>query len=655
MDCCFTHANRSRNFAFLSPFFGALHERMEIFSAEVFERLGRIAYVPVMHGPYILSHSTIARPPQFRLQFWKSTEEPLYKMSNPILQLDGTVQGSDPDNYKFTKPIFVASFDALWYYKDNEMLKAPDSDSLVEEATVHTTTWWKTIYHMIRLKCQLRIHNHVETHDFAIEFYDNLAIAALVTYKWNTIRFWYWSMRFFSQFCFYTLVIIASIMQVYYPQPSQLFGLFVVIIITAAIFIWLELLQAIRSFGRYTKSGYNFLNIPVFSLPMAASIDQIVGGIWDPVSDDFAEKQFGFQLMMALFFFFTVILMLNVLIALINVAFANGDDGWRLRTESRLRYIESAENMSYHIPGFRQTYNYFPREIYFSATPQQVHEHRNKYDVKDSATKALDAMEELLAKPSAADDDQADDDYLLEGEEVDGVAGEVLNSEGTATSSLGAWQDGLKERAVRLMERLARPSVERDDQVDEDYLFEGEEVDEAVAGEGMVKDAEEEEPKENSGKTDDEAIRRDEEVEGLEITDPESAAKTTDRAADQVESSDGVSDSNALNSEGTATSSKAVEQDDAAGDVPKDPSPLQQQSPSKDQATICELSSQVGDLKSQVADLQKNLGEQLSSQKEQFVTQQGHLAAQLAAQQEQHQRQHEELKSLLMMMRLPAV
>ncbi|KAI8599247.1 hypothetical protein EDD21DRAFT_380352, partial [Dissophora ornata] len=186
-------------------------------------------------------------------------------------------------------------------------------------------------------------------------------------------------------------------------------------------------------------------------------------------------------------------------------------------------------------------------------------------------------------------------------------------------------------------------------------LFEGEEVDEAVAGEGMVKDAEEEEPKENSGKTDDEAIRRDEEVEGLEITDPESAAKTTDRAADQVESSDGVSDSNALNPEGTATSSKAVEQDDAAGDVPKDPSPLQQQSPSKDQATICELSSQVGDLKSQVADLQKNLGEQLSSQKEQFVTQQGHLAAQLAAQQEQHQRQHEELKSLLMMMRLPAV
>ncbi|KAI8599249.1 hypothetical protein EDD21DRAFT_165045 [Dissophora ornata] len=627
MDYCFAHAQRSRNFAFLSPLFGALHERMGISSAEVFERLGRIAYVPAMHQSYVLSHSTIARPPQFRLQFWKSSEEPLYKMDDPILQLDGTVQGSDPDNVKFTKPIFVASFDALWYYKDDKTLKGPDSDPLVEATTVHTTTWWKTLYHMIRLKCRLRIHSYVETYDFSIEFYDNPAIAALVAYKWNTIGFWYWSVRFFSQCCFYALVIIASIMQVYYPQPSRLLGLFVAIIVMAAIFIWLELLQAVRSFGRYTNSGYNFLDILAFSLPMAASIDQIVvisqgdthgntrllsfsvlavflhmlfelrisrsvckyvtiiqgavyeirvffiifaggilafaiatlhllrscpyegcdpptsgfssnfigalfdtyffmGGIWDPVSDDFVNNEFGFQLMMALFFFFTVILMLNVLIALINVAFADGDGGWRLVwIESRLRYIESAENMSYHIPGFRQTYNYFPREIYFSATAKQVHEHRKKYHAKDRATEDLDAMEEQLARPTAADDDQADDDYL----------------------------------------------------------FEGEEVDESVAGKG-------------------------------------------------------------LDSERTDTLSKADGQDGATVDVPKDPSLLQQQPSSEEQGTVGklnsqvgELNSQVGDLKSQVLLLQTQLSNQAKTQQEQFTIQQ-----------EQVQKQFEELKNLLL-------
>ncbi|KAI1311611.1 hypothetical protein EDD11_003351 [Mortierella claussenii] len=82
---------------------------------------------------------------------------------------------------------------------------------------------------------------------------------------------------------------------------------------------------------------------------------------------------------MAFFFFFTVILMLNVLIALINVAFGKGDDGWRLTwIESRLRYIESAENMSYYIPGYRQTYRCFPKDIYFTATPQEVRAYQDK-------------------------------------------------------------------------------------------------------------------------------------------------------------------------------------------------------------------------------------------------------------------------------------
>ncbi|KAI8599250.1 hypothetical protein EDD21DRAFT_165083, partial [Dissophora ornata] len=338
-----------------------------------------------------------------------------------------------------------------------------------------------------------------------------------------------------------------------------------------------------------------------------------MGGIWDPVSDNFANNEFGFQLMMALFFFFTVILMLNVLIALINVAFAKGDDGWRLVwIESRLRYIESAENMSYHIPGFRQTYDYFPKEIYFSATPKQVHAYRKKYHAKDSATEGLDVMEEWLSGPSATDDDQEDDDYL----------------------------------------------------------FEGEEVDEDVSGEGMVKDVEEEEEvKEDGGKTDGDEVPSDEKVEGLEITDPESAAKATDGEADQVESvesSGGVSDSNALNSEGTATLSKAAEQDDTAEDVPEDPSPLQQQPSSDEQGTIRELNSQVGDLKSQVLLLQTQLSNQARTQQEQFTIQQEQFSAQkdqfaaqkdlFAAQkdqfsnhQEQVQKQFEELKSLLLM------
>ncbi|KAF9342285.1 hypothetical protein BGX26_007870, partial [Mortierella sp. AD094] len=76
------------------------------------------------------------------------------------------------------------------------------------------------------------------------------------------------------------------------------------------------------------------------------------GGRYDPVGTEFKSEYWAFHVMMVLYLFFIAILLLNVLIALINVAFTKGDDGWRLSwVGNRLRYIEDAENMSYNITG----------------------------------------------------------------------------------------------------------------------------------------------------------------------------------------------------------------------------------------------------------------------------------------------------------------
>ncbi|KAF9171049.1 hypothetical protein BGX21_008077 [Mortierella sp. AD011] len=56
--------------------------------------------------------------------------------------------------------------------------------------------------------------------------------------------------------------------------------------------------------------------------------------------------------MMIIYLFFTVILMLNVLIALINSGYDESDRTWELVwLQNRLLYIESAENLSHSIPG----------------------------------------------------------------------------------------------------------------------------------------------------------------------------------------------------------------------------------------------------------------------------------------------------------------
>ncbi|KAI8594414.1 hypothetical protein EDD21DRAFT_428026 [Dissophora ornata] len=318
MDYCVSHANDSRNLAFLSPFFGALRQCMEIFPEEAYDRLSGIAYIPVMHRSYILNFSTIARPPQLRMVFWERCSKPLRKMTDPIFQLDverATARG--PDDNRFTRQIFVASFDALWCYKDERKSLKSNPDSLAAVQVTETTTWWrylsqqvtekttwwrnrflqvteKTTWWRIRfpqvtektawwrilfqiwLKTHIKTHNYVETHDFSIEFYDNPAIAALVSYKWNTIGYWYWFTRYVFQCCFYLLVLTAALMQVYYPMPSRLVGVFIAIIFMALNFLWLEFVQARRSPRCYTKCGHNVLDILAFLLPLCASIDQLV-------------------------------------------------------------------------------------------------------------------------------------------------------------------------------------------------------------------------------------------------------------------------------------------------------------------------------------------------------------------------------------------
>ncbi|CAO3570466.1 unnamed protein product [Mortierella alpina] len=360
------------------------------------------------------------------------------------------------------------------------------------------TTWWKTAYHMLRLKCRLKTHTYVVCHDFNLEFLDNPAIAALVAYKWNTIGYAYWAFRFFFQCAFYALVFVAALLQVYDENVGRrlLGGVFVAIIVVGAVFLWLELLQAIKNFKRYRRNPYNLLDIVAYSLPMIASFIMLMvlydidvkakshilsysvlavfmhmlfelriyksvckyvtiirqsvleirvfflifagglvaftitflhllqgclipgtcadpetkyskhfggalsatyffmGGRFDPINDELDSENWAFHVVMAIYFFFTVIIMLNVLIALINKAFTKGDDDWRLDwIESRLRYIELAENLSYHIPGFRETHNWFPKEIYFADTEKEVKEYS-----KEALETQVQKLEERLTK-----------------------------------------------------------------------------------------------------------------------------------------------------------------------------------------------------------------------------------------------------------------
>ncbi|KAI1316196.1 hypothetical protein EDD11_010368, partial [Mortierella claussenii] len=316
MDYCASHANSSRNLSFLTPIFGSMREVMTMFPEEALECLGQIAFIPAKQRSYIIDNHLIAHPPKFRLQFWKKTEHlPLSKIVDPIMQLHLSPSKSNPSNDRFTHPVFMASFDALWFYYDTAKDKDGDSGQEEEEmdekggdakasggeglisaktaaaatasaAGAAKTTWWKSLYYMILIKLYLRSRMYVKCYDFNLDFFDNPAIAALVEYKWNTMGFSYWLARFVPQCAYYLLVVAAALLQVYPANPlaedtyqrylRELTGIFIAIIVMASVFVWLEIIQAFPEWAKYTSSSYNGLDLLAFIVPMAASIDQLV-------------------------------------------------------------------------------------------------------------------------------------------------------------------------------------------------------------------------------------------------------------------------------------------------------------------------------------------------------------------------------------------
>ncbi|KAG0198499.1 hypothetical protein BGX33_012309 [Mortierella sp. NVP41] len=197
----------------------------------------------------------------------------------------------------------------------------------------------------------------VECHDFDLKTLDNPAITALVEYKCVS---------------FYVLVLIRVFMQIEHSDGKQdMAGVFITIAATSSLFLWIELNQMLKDNQRYIASICNAIELLAFVLPLVNSLQELLwasadghsswlsfsvlfiflhfridpsytegfslnllrglsmayfmmGGRYDLVSNGFSANNASFHAIMVVFFF-TVIVMLNALIALINHAFDDGD------------------------------------------------------------------------------------------------------------------------------------------------------------------------------------------------------------------------------------------------------------------------------------------------------------------------------------------
>ncbi|KAF9339784.1 hypothetical protein BGZ91_004716 [Linnemannia elongata] len=490
IDYCIDTAKVNRDPSFLAPVsrsLATLVERKGPHSELALKTLRGFAYVPVSHRSYVIEHHIISYPPIECWKFWTRERTKLFYTPDPILQLS-TLPTEDPASANFTRELYAANYDLLW-----KLRQGADKSVLFLAKPIQGQnhySWPIFLFHMIAQKFGVTGNLSVECHPFDLKELDNPAIAALIDYKWNTIGYRYWLVRFLGQCCYYVLVLVAVFRQVYGDHTETLRGLFITVIIASALFLFLEVIQYFNNPKRYfspTFRRYNYADLLAFLTPMFGSIYQlliisghlfelrvaksvchfvtiiiqviktirvfffifaagllgftiailhllrgcvnsscshlsedfptnfleaisavyfVMGGRYDPFDNDFKSGGFAFHFMLVVFFFFTAILMLNVLIALINLAFNDGDQTWRLTwLENRMRYVESAENMTYINPAFRETQSCFPSTVFYSATPQQVrnYDRETKQLIEDSAPTV--ARPDGASKGGGGDDD----------------------------------------------------------------------------------------------------------------------------------------------------------------------------------------------------------------------------------------------------------
>ncbi|KAG0343767.1 hypothetical protein BG004_005008, partial [Podila humilis] len=427
---CLEMAKRDKNPMLLDHILSCMPEMQILYPDLALKTTRSFAYFEAPDRQLVVDNHTIANPPW--MSRWFNSESPrLYECYNPTLQFKYNPDEPDKNNEYFTQDIFVAPFSMLWKVDNLEENLAGDGTGVVGSTNhgvlmrrmTNDTRWWKAIPMLLLIQLFPTNCSHIQPRYYKLQMLDNPAIKALVEFKWNTFAYLLWLVRFTLQCIFYVLIITAAAMQIYYDNPSVLLGVFAAIIAMAGWFLLQELWQIVESWAelrvmrvvcKYVTIVLQILSdiklflaafavgITVFALAIehilrgrnngafresndgitfpfnflgaVTNTYFIMGGRYDPVSEGLSsDDDVALHLMILIYFFFTVILMLNVLIALINGGYSKGDSDWRLVwLDNRLRYVESAENMSYHIAGFRSTYNWFPREIYYTAKAEKV-------------------------------------------------------------------------------------------------------------------------------------------------------------------------------------------------------------------------------------------------------------------------------------------
>ncbi|KAG0265787.1 hypothetical protein DFQ27_000360 [Actinomortierella ambigua] len=460
LDYCVANAKKYHP-SYLMPTIQCVDELAERYPELLVNLFRRASYISAHNHAYVATHAIIANS-DYRFRFWEESSREYTEHARPVFHLRSQLPARSTTSWFNIKNI-ESTYSGK---RDNTF---PDDDKEAQrlrEERVAAGEFNHKIY--VAPFPKLSNYGpyvpwyRIETPDSpfsrlaGMNFFDSPAMTAVLEFKWHKFAFSNWLSRFLYLMVYYGIFLVITGFQISYyvagndsdgpltvEQLSDRYmhssGWRIAIKIDIAlgcVMLLLEIREFIVNGWKYFRSPYNYIDVLAELLPLIScgkllsrpnitdfgggyeepeqiwwmsfsilTIYMHIGGRWDPLDKNFDGDDVSFHAMMFVFFFFTAILLLNLLIALMNDAYNDsqqeGEQAWLKQWSEIMANIERV----YLTGSELHNSNLFPDFVYYGAPEEEAEAYESQFIITSKNNLSIEnqfVMDQLTGEHRSA-------------------------------------------------------------------------------------------------------------------------------------------------------------------------------------------------------------------------------------------------------------
>ncbi|KAK3816045.1 MAG: hypothetical protein J3Q66DRAFT_369660 [Benniella sp.] len=406
MDYCIREAKIRCDPAFLHPVSGCLPVLIDHHPDIAIDVTRRSSFIPIRNKRFVIDRALIA-PPLLMMGFdWVvRRKRAIYKYQDPVFQLKSQLLAitpgdftthievtpeiiSDPvNNERFEEKVYVAPYSLLWHYRDNTATLKYTNGIIgwiravvcwvinrIVDLALYIINWIMTmaptrsnfICTVITVGCHAAtmvvdtlnpLHKPTLRLNFrSRKYHHSPAVVALIRYKWYVNDTDSPGRKLTNPKTAYS----------FFSSPYNVVDVIGYLIPTLG---YIQLLINIIKYDNTNVIGDSRLLSYGITLAYLHA-----GGDFGSISKYIRTSgDLTFLFVMAVYYAFMVFLLLNLLIAFMNVTTARVEgEGTLAWLHNHYLHVGKAENLTFAVPGLRQQYDRFPQYVYYAMSQKTV-------------------------------------------------------------------------------------------------------------------------------------------------------------------------------------------------------------------------------------------------------------------------------------------